>query len=232
MNSRIKESSCLVKAGVVTLLALIGSASLTDIAIAQADDQPPEVESIPDPNDLANPITFDEPNTPRASLAIFVDSAEQELFAPAAALLDYSSLPTPPSEFQQARLVIRLKEVIDGLPIVDPTRIQNTPDGEVYLFPPGVDDAPIELRRMDDGRWLFSTTTVANLDQLHARYANQRKPEPEPESQPTSDRPDEGEPAETTAEPEEEVPDELRSARRTMRTLLDKLDAANSSRRL
>ncbi len=226
MNLRFQASSQRVIAVVITVLFLSGGASLSGVASAQTDDQTGSAAAT-DAETLTDPIEFTEPTTPRAALSILVDSVEQNRFAAAAAMMDFSGLSTPPSQFEQARYASRLKAVIDQLPIVNPLSIQNTPEGEAYRFPPGVDDAPIELKRMEDGRWLISAATVANIDQLYSLYANQGNREAEPEAAEPTDEAEEGEPteaAEDSDESEEEIPDEFQSARRTMRTLLDSLE--------
>lgn len=223
MNIRIRMPSCAMLAVVVTVIGLIFLAPMS-VARAQTDDQAGDTETPADDQDPAEPISFREPTTPRALLSIFVRSLENDQFARASALLDYSELPEPPSHFQQARHARRLNAVIDGLPIVNPETIKNDPEGDVYGFPPNVDDAPIELKRMEDGRWLFSPTTVANIDKLYALYGKEVVPKPE-SAPPTTKPADEVKPAEAKVEPKVEVPAEVRSARRTLRTLMNSLDA-------
>lgn len=174
----------------------------------------------------------------REAARTFVLGMEEGDTNAAIAAMDFTGIEPAPTAAEKAVYAKRLKEVIDRLPLVDAKDIGTDPQGPPFAFPMTAEEkTEIVIGPCEDGLWRFSSRSIAKLLAIHAVIVKQPPAPTEP--------PDAAKPQEAGAEPasisEEEqavsppgdasaVPDELRSARRVMRTLMDVLGEQDSKR--
>jgi MscS family membrane protein len=149
-------------------------------------------------------------------------------------VLDFSQVEPAPDDYGKVAYVQRLKACIDRLALVDLAKISDDQQADPVRFPPEMPESPLLIARGADGLWRFSAEAVAEINNVweivkdkpvmgavvpapavtdstsaaEAAGAAGREKEEEAEKKPVTDV---------------AVPDELRSARRTMRTLFDSL---------
>ncbi len=171
----------------------------------------------------------------RQTLQSFIVAVENEDYRTAALALDFSAVDPTPDPFEQVKYAQRLKACLDNLALVDFSMINDEADSLPVSFPPDKADSPIVLERCEDGLWRFAADTVAKIDVIYTVLREQtpidsdattaQQPvQDESVGEPTSgDEPDKktGEARSQTVSPP--VPDGLKSARSTMRTLFDSL---------
>lgn len=134
--------------------------------------------SIAAPTALASPAS--EPNTPRAALREFIDSARDGDYRRAAARLDLQALPPELRAEQGPRLARQLKFVLDQKLWIDWDRISDERNGDPADGPDGdvigeietsTGRAPITLTRDDGtGQWRISRGTVERIPSLYAEH--------------------------------------------------------------
>ncbi len=173
----------------------------------------------------------------RETARTFVVAMEYDDVDAAIAAMDFSAIEPAPDAKEKAVLAKRLIEVIEQLPLIDPTQIDTAPDAPPFAFPLNEDEkSEIVVVPCPDGLWRFSPLTVAKITAMHAVLAEPAKAPTDPPKvteaeSPQPDTPATSEPeAATPVVPAAEVPDELRSARRVMRNLMDVLNEADSKR--
>lgn len=109
----------------------------------------------------------------RATMLTFLENSEQEseaAISAAASCLDFSDMSEPATDAQKIQTVKRLKEIIDRLAWVNLHEVSDQPDGDPYRFPPQARYQPIVIAPSSDGAWLFTSQTVARIDQLYQQY--------------------------------------------------------------
>ncbi len=167
--------------------------------------------------------------SPRRALESFVVAMEEKDYRRAIAAMDFSALNPAPDAFQQVALAQKLKASMDRLSLVDPDRISDDPASPPVPLPPEKLDSEIVLRPGDDGQWRFASTTVVAVESLY-RLLQQTAPVDQgaelpaavTQAKPSIDDSQEAAgdaPPETTPAPM--VPEGLKSARRTLRSLMD-----------
>ena len=169
-----------------TIVATLAALLLGLLApAAWAQPRPPNgtTSTTTAPTPAANPSPPEEvaPDSPRASVRLFVELSRAGEFAEAARFLD---LP-PGSKVDGAGLARRLKGVLDRHLLGDgelallasPFSSGNTAD----KLPPGVDELgavpgpkgpePVRLVKRPNGTWVFSRGTVEQIDKWYARLS-------------------------------------------------------------
>ncbi len=176
--------------------------------------------------------------SPRALMHTFVLAMETKDYRTAVMALDFSQIDPAPDTFQQIHYAQMLKMCMDRIALVDLSLFSDNAEGPVESFPPGKTDAMLMLGRGPDGQWRFTAQTVASIPAM-SDILRDRPPigEAEPSattvpsgSDTTEETQQEAEqqPGEHQEKPEfasPEVPDQFSSARRTMRTFFDAMQA-------
>ena len=166
----------------------------------------------------------------------FVRAMEEGDIDAAIAAMDFSTIDPAPDKKEKIVLARHLIEVINHLPLLDPKQIDTDPDAIPFAFPLNEDEkSEIVVASCDDGLWRFSARTVAKITAIHAVIVEQDQDQAESaektEEQPAkTDMPVDAEPEPTPEPAAVDVPEEMRSARRVMRTLMDVLNEADSKR--
>ena len=176
----------------------------------------------------------------RQALRTFIGAMDKKDYHTAISVLDFSTVDPAPDSLTKFSYAERLKACIDRLPLVDLSQISDAPDGAPIPFPPDNADAAIVISRGEDGRWRFAAKTVAEIDAIYSIV----KDAPVTGTEATTAQPStnkdatEASSAESSAQDEEAdapaaatpaVPEELGSARRTMRTLFEALENEESA---
>jgi MscS family membrane protein len=232
----------------LTLLAALVFATGLHIAerptLGQADaaDQPAVVEgpvaeekaSEPE-SKMPEPEVPEGQRSPRETMRTFLVAMDSRDWAIVVATLDFSGMDPEPNVLVKIEYAYRLKVVIERLAIVDFERISDSPEASTFNFPEEAEDPPIQIIRNEDGAWRFSPATVSRIDALYEEYREKprafdlvAKDEPAEveEETPPGAMDSEAEPAAPL-----DVPDELQSARKTMRFFLTTLDEADAKKR-
>ena len=169
----------------------------------------------------------------------FVKAMEAGDVDAAIATMDFSAIDPAPNDKEKITLARYLSEVINHLPLLDPKQIDTKPDAPPFVFPLNEEEkSEIVVAPCDDGLWRFTAHTVAKVTAMHAviveqapREAGTTERAEDAEEEPAkSDMPDEAKPEPTSEPPAAKVPEEMQSARRVMRTLMDVLNEAESKR--
>jgi hypothetical protein len=172
----------------------------------------------------------------RQTLRTFIKAMQKKDYRTAVTALDFSAMDPVPDPYTQVTYAQRLKASIDRLALVDASEISDDPDGPPVPFPPDKVDSDIVVRRGDDGKWRFAADTVAKIDAIYGVLKDLPPigAEVTPAGKPTSDEDEKEassqEPSDPDGKADEEaaptpaVPDGLKSARRTMRTLFDSVE--------
>lgn len=180
------------------------------------------------------------PTSARAALIEFVTAMAKGDLQRAASVLDFSLVDPPPNAFEQAALAQKVKLCLDRLGIVDIANVSDDPSSEPVTYPPGDPAAPIVFERNEAGYWQFSAETVSKAGQLLEtleRVAREATPSTAAQMASSSDSVplDDDESAQ---QPDADVvsplaiaavPENLKSPRRTMRTLFDALENEESA---
>lgn len=175
--------------------------------------------------------------SPRKAINTFVIAMETQDYRTAITALDFSTVDPPPDQLQQVKFVQRLKASMDRIALVDSQQFSDAAEGPPVRFPPGSETSEIIVQRGEDGKWRFAATTVADIDSIYAVVAD--RPvigaiPPAAETAPTAA--EETAPAEQSADTTEAneepvdnsaVPEDLRSARKTMHALFESLENRN-----
>ena len=173
----------------------------------------------------------------------FIVSMENGDTGTAIAAMDFSAIDPAPDAEQKVVLAKRLEEVINQLPLVDPKQIGTESDGPPFAFPLNEEEkTEVVVARCEDGLWRFSAQTVAKITAIHAVIGKQATTTTDPPKvaetksakpeMPTVREPEKETEPKTEAPPDAsvEVPDELQSARRVMRTLMDVINETDSKK--
>jgi MscS family membrane protein len=127
-----------------------------------------EIKSTEDQTDPAAPAPVPESlSNARATITRFLQQTNHSDYAGAAECLDLSDMKVTSSDAE--KLAYRLKFVLDRLGRVDLQSISDDPKGLPYRFPPNSQSSPIGIEGQPDGKWLFTSWTVAQIDDLYER---------------------------------------------------------------
>jgi len=181
---------------------------------AGAQETPPATAEALATQPAGPQIRLDSPRSTLREFLLAVSESEQnpERINDALACLDLSALDEEQRQ-QAGRLAEHLERAIDLILRLEGRSTEEVPEqvaGDTYEFY-RADGQAVALRRTADGRWLFSAATVRHAAELR-RTLEQRVPENQSESPlPESVRP------------------EFRSARATMRTFIEAMNAGNKA---
>jgi MscS family membrane protein len=103
--------------------------------------------------------------TMRTFLEAFYVDGEPDL-ATAAACLDLSGLPAEVRQLKGRELASTLKQVLDRSRLVRFEEIPDDPEGPPYVFLRR-GEGEVVIERTAGGEWLFNSSTVSSLDDLH-----------------------------------------------------------------
>lgn len=145
------------------LFVLIGALAVPAVAAQQTAETP---SPVPVPEGLSSP---------RATMTTFLEAfytGDEPDFEKAASCLDLSVVPESRRGSRGAILAAQLKEVLDRTRYIDVTEISDDPDAEPWSLKVA-DGRRIELDRQEDGRWLFTASTVEGLDLMVSEVEDQ-----------------------------------------------------------
>ncbi len=168
----------------------------------------------------------------RQTLEMFVIAVEEKDFRTAVLALDFSKVDPAPDDFARVAYAQQLKACIDRMALLDPLQISDDPQGDPVPFPPDKADSPIVIQRDAEGKWRFSAETVAEINSLYeilkekpvlgevVTSVDAEQPKTPPPESSSTDSPE----STDVAKPTIDVPEALKSARRTMRSLFNALN--------
>lgn len=137
--------------------SLVGTASAGDEA-KPPEGQPDSAAPAPVPESLSNA---------RATMTRFRKQTSHSDYGGAAECLDLSD--TKVTSLGAEKLAYRLKFALDRLGRVDLQSISDDPEGLPCSFRPNPQFSPIGIDRQPDGKWLFNSWTVVQIDDLYER---------------------------------------------------------------
>lgn len=158
-----------------TLLSLaLLQFSLSSVLLAQTD-----TGSTSDPPTEAKPAEASKKNPSLGSahtmLRTFFDASKAQRWGDVAKCLDFAEMPKDLSQSAKEDLAFKLKEVIDRLAYVDMSEVPRDPKSPPYRFPPGDENAPIEIAPDKHGNWVFTAQTVTEIETLYDEYKDKPK---------------------------------------------------------
>ncbi|MEE4273055.1 MAG: mechanosensitive ion channel domain-containing protein [Thermoanaerobaculales bacterium] len=159
MNTRGRLTRLLICAPILLLV-------MVPVGTLAAQEAPADTGAAPTPTSETVPPAF---RSARATMETFLTSFYADDGADlvrAAECLDLSELSPAVRSLQGKELAGMLKRVIDRTRLVDLDSIPNDPLGDPWVFE-RFDDGSVVISRTAEGRWLFSSQTVASLWSVH-----------------------------------------------------------------
>ncbi|MFO0745915.1 MAG: mechanosensitive ion channel family protein [Myxococcota bacterium] len=161
--------------------ALAAFATVTTVAAPRARAADPT--GLVAPAEPTRPAVPRERRSPRATMQTFIDSIVQaaaeddaKYLDAAVACLDLADLPAATRHETGRDLALKLKDAIDRMEYVVFTSIPDDPNGQPWTFKsiPAI-EAEITIAPSGNGEWLFTTGTVARIEDIYRYYEKRDK---------------------------------------------------------